>query len=256
MHNHVQALQCIRNVVRFAAGDGAKVSGQEGKCVAGIQFAASTVLRLGVARSAHHILRDQRAGYEHGVDGCHRRIADDFVFVVVASVSKYFGLLGGGAVAICRVSAALAIAAVLPRGQRHKRDTTLAVIGVTALSTIAMVVYPVIVGVMGINSHQTGIFLGATIHGVAQVVGAGYSMGKDAGNTATIVKLLSVAMLLPVFLVLSLMFHERASATANAVRPPLLPWLRWRSACWWRSPVLSRYPNNYLSSRATLQDSP
>ena len=47
-----------------------------------------------------------------------------------------------------------------------------------------MVVYPVIVGVMGFNAHQAGIFLGGTIHDVAQVVGTGYSMGKDAGDTA------------------------------------------------------------------------
>ena len=49
-------------------------------------------------------------------------------------------------------------------------------------------------------------------------------MGKDAGDTATIVKLLRVAMLLPVILVLSLMFRERAQGGANAIRPPLLPW--------------------------------
>lgn len=111
---------------------------------------------------------------------------------------------------------------MLPRGQHHERDTTFAVIGVTALSTIATVVYPVIVGVMGFNAHQAGIFLGATIHDVAQVVGAGYSMGKDAGDTATIVKLLRVAMLLPVILVLSLMFRERTKS--SSIRPPLLPW--------------------------------
>ena len=113
---------------------------------------------------------------------------------------------------------------MLPRGQHHERDTSFAVIGVTALSTIAMVVYPVIVSLMGFNAHQAGIFLGATIHDVAQVVGAGYSMGKDAGDTATVVKLLRVAMLLPVILILSLMFRERANVRDNATRPPLLPW--------------------------------
>ena len=95
-------------------------------------------------------------------------------------------------------------------------------IGVTALSTIAMVVYPIIVSLIGFTPHQAGIFLGATIHDVAQVVGAGYSLGKDAGDTATVVKLPRVAMLLPVILLLSLMFRERTGA--NAIRPPLLPW--------------------------------
>lgn len=203
--------------------------GQDGKCVAGIQFAASTVLRFGVALLGLRITFGEISALGTStalmvVAGVLLTILFGWLLGRFASVSKYFGLLTGGAVAICGASAALAIAAVLPRGQHHERDTTFAVIGVTALSTIAMVVYPVIVGVMGFNSNQAGIFLGATIHDVAQVVGAGYSMGKDAGDTATIVKLLRVAMLLPVILVLSLMFRERASANANAMRPPLLPW--------------------------------
>lgn len=205
--------------------------GQEGKCVAGIQFAASVVLRIGVALLGLRITFGEIAAL--GADtaamvvaGVVLTILFGWLFVRLTSLStpadKRFGLLTGGAVAICGASAALAIAAVLPRGQHHERDTSFAVIGVTALSTIAMVIYPVVVGVMGFTPHQAGIFLGGTIHDVAQVVGAGYSMGKDAGDTATIVKLLRVAMLLPVILVLSLMFREPAKA--NALRPPLLPW--------------------------------
>ena len=205
--------------------------GQEGKCVAGIQFAASAVLRIGVALLGLRITFAEIAAL--GVDtalmvvaGVLLTILFGWLFVHLTSLStpadKRFGLLTGGAVAICGASAALAIAAVLPRGEHHERDTSFAVIGVTALSTIAMVIYPVVVGVMGFTPHQAGIFLGGTIHDVAQVVGAGYSMGKDAGDTATIVKLLRVAMLLPVILVLSLMFREPAKT--NALHPPLLPW--------------------------------
>lgn len=203
--------------------------GQEGKCVAGIQFAASTVLRFGVALLGLRITFGEIGALGPKtavmvVTAVLLTILFGWLFGRFVSVGKHFGLLTGGAVAICGASAALAIAAVLPRGQHHERDTSFAVIGVTALSTIAMVVYPVIVGFMGFNAHQAGIFLGATIHDVAQVVGAGYSMGKDAGDTATIVKLLRVAMLLPVILVLSLMFRERANVRGNANRPPLLPW--------------------------------
>ena len=203
--------------------------GQEGRCVAGIQFAASTVLRIGVALLGLRITFGEISALGSStalmvVAGVLLTIVFGWLFSRFSSVEKYFGLLTGGAVAICGASAALAIAAVLPRGPNHDRDTSFAVIGVTALSTITMVVYPVIVGVIGFNPHQAGIFLGATIHDVAQVVGAGYSMGKDAGDTATIVKLLRVAMLLPVILVLSLMFRERAQGSANAMRPPLLPW--------------------------------
>jgi len=133
-----------------------------------------------------------------------------------------FGTLTGGAVAICGASAALAIASILPRHPDSERDASFTVIGVTALSTIAMIVYPVVAGAFGLGPHSAGIFLGATIHDVAQVVGAGYSISTDAGDTATIVKLLRVAMLLPVCLVIGVALHVRGSDAAHAA--PVLPW--------------------------------
>ncbi len=200
---------------------------QEGKCVAGIQFAASTVLRIGVALLGLRITFHEIAALGLNtvlmvVAGVVLTILFGWVFVRFTSAQTRFGILTGGAVAICGASAALAIAAVLPRGEHHERDTTFTVIGVTALSTIAMVMYPIIGGALGFNPHQAGIFLGGTIHDVAQVVGAGYSMGKEAGDTATIVKLLRVAMLLPVILVLSIVFRRQSAG--KATRPPLLPW--------------------------------
>ena len=134
-----------------------------------------------------------------------------------------FGLLTGGAVAICGASAALAIAAVLPDGPEQQRATVMTVVGVTALSTVAMILYPLIAAAAGLDTHTTGIFLGATIHDVAQVVGAGYSVSAEAGDTATIVKLFRVALLLPVVLVLSLIVRNGAGAAPSSSRPPLLP---------------------------------
>lgn len=204
--------------------------GQEGKCVAGIQFAASTILRLGVALLGLRITFHQIASLGVGtalmvVAGVILTIVFGRIFVRFTDAPARFGILTGGAVAICGASAALAIAAVLPRGEHHERDTSFTVIGVTALSTIAMIVYPLLSAALGFDAHQAGVFLGGTIHDVAQVVGAGYSVGKEAGDTATVVKLLRVAMLLPVILVLSLVFraaHDKAGGTAK--RPPLLPW--------------------------------
>jgi uncharacterized integral membrane protein (TIGR00698 family) len=96
------------------------------------------------------------------------------------------------------------------------------VIGVTALSTLAMILYPIVVGALGLDHRAAGIFLGGTIHDVAQVVGAGYSVSPETGDTSTIVKLLRVAMLLPVCLVIGLALHVRGSTAAHAA--PVLPW--------------------------------
>ena len=101
-----------------------------------------------------------------------------------------FGVLSGGAVAICGASAALAIASVLPRNDTRERDTILTVVSVTALSTLAMILYPVFATSIGLDHKQAGIFIGGTIHDVAQVVGAGYTISNETGDIATYVKLL------------------------------------------------------------------
>jgi len=137
-----------------------------------------------------------------------------------------FGLLTGGATAICGASAALALSAALPAHPLKERATLFTVIGVSALSTFAMVAYPMIVHALGLNPQQAGIFLGGTIHDVAQVVGAGYSLSPETGDAATLVKLLRVAMLLPVIVVAALITRARNAADGqadSAQRPPLLP---------------------------------
>ena len=68
--------------------------------------------------------------------------------------------------------------------------------GVTALSTIAMIVYPLIIAFFHLDHAAIGVFLGGTIHDVAQVVGAGFSVSEETGNVATFTKLLRVAMLI------------------------------------------------------------
>ena len=133
-----------------------------------------------------------------------------------------FGFLSGGATAICGVSAALALSAALPAHDKKEQATLFTVIGVSALSTLAMIVYPLVAHVTGLDNHQAGLFIGATIHDVAQVVGAGYAISPDAGDTATIVKLLRVAMLLPVILIAGQVTRKQASE--STARPPLLPW--------------------------------
>jgi uncharacterized integral membrane protein (TIGR00698 family) len=137
-----------------------------------------------------------------------------------------FGLLTGGATAICGASAALALSAALPPHPLKERATLFTVIGVSALSTFAMVAYPMIVHALGLNPQQAGVFLGGTIHDVAQVVGAGYSLSPETGDVATLVKLLRVAMLLPVIVVAAMITRARAAADGtqgDGKRPPLLP---------------------------------
>jgi uncharacterized integral membrane protein (TIGR00698 family) len=97
------------------------------------------------------------------------------------------------------------------------------VVGVTTLSTIAMTLYPIIVGLAGLDERAAGVFLGATIHDVAQVIGAGYIISDQTGETAAVVKLLRVTCLMPVVFGLSLLMRRGAKDDSGR-RPPLVPW--------------------------------
>jgi uncharacterized integral membrane protein (TIGR00698 family) len=138
-----------------------------------------------------------------------------------------FALLTGGAVAICGASAAMAIAAVLPRNEHSERNLLFTILGVTVLSTVAMIAYPLLAHALNLTEQDIGVFLGGTIHDVAQVVGAGFSVSDIAGDTATLVKLIRVCLLAPVVLIFALLFRDMKDTAANddtpSGKPPLIP---------------------------------
>lgn len=192
---------------------------QEGPCVAGIEVASKRILRiavglLGAQVSSAEIIKLGAVPLVMIVAAVVFTILFGLIGARITGLSRNFGILTAGAVAICGASAALAISSVLPKGENHERDTIFTVIGVTALSTIAMIVYPVIIALFHLDHAAIGVFLGGTIHDVAQVVGAGFSVSEETGNIATFTKLLRVAMLLPVVLTLSVFL--RASTTTKA----------------------------------------
>jgi uncharacterized integral membrane protein (TIGR00698 family) len=200
---------------------------EEGRCLPGIQLASSLVLRTGVALLGLRVTFAQVQALGWGtvllvVGSVALTILAGVAFARAMKLGSAFGTLTGGAVAICGASAALAIASILPRHPNAERDASFTVIGVTALSTLAMILYPIVVGLLSLDHRDAGLFLGGTIHDVAQVVGAGYSVSPETGDTATIVKLLRVAMLLPACVVIGVALHVRGSESAHAA--PVLPW--------------------------------
>ncbi len=179
----------------------------------GLDVASKLLLRLGVA------LLGLRLSFEEiALLGWAPVLAE--VALVLGTIAAGLGLarlmgrasafrtLAGGAVAICGASAALALAAVLPRARVSERDVLFVVAAVTGLSTVAMVLYPVLFAWLDYDARHAGLLIGATIHDVAQVVGAGYSIGETAGDTATFVKLQRVALLPLAVLAAALVFHE------------------------------------------------
>jgi len=200
---------------------------EDRKCGPGIDFASTTILKLGVALLGARVTFAQIAslGYGPVVLVISLIILTIFASVVLArlfSKPVEFGLLLGGAVAICGASAALALASVLPTSDRMRRDTLFTVVAVTALSTVAMIAYPIFFNAIGFDDAETGVLIGATIHDVAQVVGAGFAVSDETGEVATYVKLLRVACLPVVVLAYALLMRGRADGAGGRARvaPP------------------------------------
>ncbi|MBX9797354.1 putative sulfate exporter family transporter [Sphingomonas sp.] len=133
--------------------------------------------------------------------------------------SDAFGVLAGGAVAICGASAALALAATLGERRINQGQLTLVLVGISAMSAMALLLYPSIAHLLMLSDVKAGYMLGASIHDVAQTLGAGYAYSTAAGENAAIVKLTRVALLAPVLAVVAFFFKQDGPAKATGGVP-------------------------------------
>ncbi len=131
-------------------------------------------------------------------------------------------LIAASAVSICGASAALGAASVLPGTVQNRRTAAFVVIGVNLLSTLAMVAYPFIAQALDFSDRQTGVFLGLSIHDVAQVVAAGHSVSPEAENTAALAKLSRVLWLGPAVMLIA--FSMRSGQASRTPGPPAFVW--------------------------------
>ena len=196
---------------------------EKGRTVPGIEFSAKTLLRLavgllGIQITFNDIMRLGPTPVFTVIAGVILTIGFGVVAAKMMRLDRSFGVLTAGAVAICGASAAMAISSVLPPSEKLERDTVFTVIGVTTLSTLAMIVYPIVISLFHLDHAAVGMFLGGTIHDVAQVVGAGYSVSEETGNVATFTKLLRVAMLLPVVMMLAISFRAGTGSGGSLIK--------------------------------------
>ena len=194
----------------------------------GVDFCGRTILRCGVALLGARITFDQvrELGLTTGLliaASLFLTIGFGILLAKWLGRSPADGILTGGSVAICGASAALAISSVLPQTKDNERFTLLVVVGVTVLSTIAMVVYPFSLQLLGFSPQASGIVLGGTIHDVAQVVAAGMILGPKAGDTATLVKLFRVMLLMPVVVLVVVAYRNHPAVKVAEQKVPLIP---------------------------------
>jgi uncharacterized integral membrane protein (TIGR00698 family) len=130
-------------------------------------------------------------------------------------------LIASGA-SICGAAAVIATEGTL-KSEAHK--VSMAVATVVLFGTVAMFLYPILYnsGILGFDAKTYGIYAGATIHEVAQVVVAGNAVGAEAGDTAVIVKMTRVMMLAP-FLVALAFFLSRGTQKSTEKSKIMIPW--------------------------------
>lgn len=190
----------------------------------GINFSARSVLRLGIVFVGAKLTLTQIVAL--GWPALMTALLE-VVLVLTGGIliarafghNETKGALFAGSVAICGASAALAISSVTPPSTSKDRDTALTIAIVTVLSTLVMFAYPALAMAMGLSDRQAGVFLGASIHDLTQVVGAGALISPDAMSTATATKLVRVACLAPVLFLLRQILFRQSEGQAKAPFP-------------------------------------
>ncbi|MGE0239302.1 MAG: YeiH family protein, partial [Parvibaculaceae bacterium] len=190
----------------------------------GVRFALRWILRSGIVLLGLQLTLGQVA--EIGVrGGAAIVLALGMTFLATLGLGRLLGVearlaqLIAAGTAICGASAVIAVGAAT---RADDEDVAYAVACVTVFGLLAMFAYPPLAAIMSLDGREYGLWVGASIHEVAQVVGAGYQYGLEAGEFAVATKLARVAMLAPMVLLIA-WFARRGGGAAAQARPPL-PW--------------------------------
>jgi uncharacterized integral membrane protein (TIGR00698 family) len=192
----------------------------------GLNFSAKKILQIAIALLGLRIVLDDiiGLGLQTLLIVTMAMVLTIFCGIALARLlgrSEAYGALAGGATAICGASAALAISTVIPERDRSDADTAFVVLMCNLLATIAMIAYPPLAVWLGLDGQATGIFLGGSIHDVAQVVGAGISVSATVAGIATIVKIYRVFLLLPVVVLIGVYLRNHNETSQSKVSVPV-----------------------------------
>jgi uncharacterized integral membrane protein (TIGR00698 family) len=191
----------------------------------GIEIAGRHVLRLGVALLGLQISQDTLhalsfAGIAWLCAGVVLILAAGWIAGPLFGIARDLSLVLAASVAICGAPAAAAFAVVFLSGESSKRDVGCTIGLVSLLSMAAMLVYASLTDLMGLGPQAAGFVLGGSIQEVAHAVAAGYSVDAEAGDVATLTKLMRVALLAPALLLCGALVARNAGRSSL----PLLPW--------------------------------
>lgn len=190
----------------------------------GLRFSQQKLLRAGIVLYGVRLTLGDLARL-----GPRAMVFDVMVISVVLMAGYWVGtrvfgldrdtaLLVSAGSGICGAAAVLATDRVI-ESESHK--ASVAVATVVAFGTIAMFLYPALYPLTGFSERQFGVYTGATVHEVAQVLAAGRAVSQAASDTAVITKMLRVLLLAPALLIIS---RLRGSGGSSATGRIHFPW--------------------------------
>ena len=195
----------------------------------GVLFSAKTLLRIAIVFYGFRITFQQIASV--GTQGMilstvmlsTTMLIGIFVGIKLLKLDRDTAILVASGSAVCGAAAVLATEEVL-KSEPHK--TAIAVGTVVLFGTISMFVYPILfrAGVLNMDFTQFGLYVGSSIHEVAQVVAAGGAIDAVSSDTAIIVKMIRVMMIAPMLLVLGLFLSKLGNTSAKEAKKLVIPW--------------------------------
>ena len=195
---------------------------------AGITFSLKRLLRLAIILLGLQLTASQVA--EVGAAGVGIIVAtliSTFVFTkwlarMIGVERKLAELIAAGT-SICGASAVIATNTVT---EAPDEDVAYAVACVTVFGSISMFLYPALPALLHLDPHAYGLWAGASIHEIAQVVAATFQDGRQAGEFGTISKLSRVMLLAPMVITLGVYSARRTAAHAHGHvrKKPPMPW--------------------------------
>ncbi|MEW9673843.1 YeiH family protein [Ammoniphilus sp. 3BR4] len=194
----------------------------------GITFSSKILLRAGI------ILMGLRLNFSQIVEAGFSIVLVDILVIAftltlmiylgkLLSVDKYLAALIAVGTAVC---GAAAIVAVAPLIKAKKEFTAVSVACIAILGTIGTIAYTLLYPVLGLDSYQYGVLVGATLHELAHVIAAAIPGGDTSGEIAILVKLGRVALLIPVAMILGFLYTSKESGTEvkKGLKDLPIPW--------------------------------
>lgn len=197
----------------------------EAQTIEGINFSKTFLLRTGIVLYGFRItLQDiSSVGMNAIATDAIMLIATFFITcwigIKLLKIDRQIVQLTAAGCSICGAAAIMAASPVV-KSEAHKVSVAVALIVI--FGTICMFIYPMMYPFLSqyISSHQFGIYIGSSVHEVAQVYAAGSNINPTVADTAVISKMIRVMMLAPFLIALSYSLQKESRAANNKINMP------------------------------------